>query len=334
MAHTGAATDGHPVELPALPDGAGLFVVVNPGAGQTVDQPEPGEYLRAHLPAARVHELGDGDDLAQLVEDRFGGDDPPRVLGVAGGDGSVSAVAHAARMHDVPLLLVPGGTFNHFARTVGVPDVVHAVRALQRGEGVAVDVAELTFEDDPPVTVTNAASIGLYPALIDERDRFAKRLGKRLGLVVAAWRVLDDAQPLDVEIAGRRRRVWSVVASVDPNDSSLAAPLQRARLSGGVLDVRVLDVGSRWRALAGLAFGRRSRAVLRAVRLLPRRDEVEAWTAEELTVIVRPGPDQPTGFAHDGEIADPPADDDVPDGGDTSRVRIVPRGLRVYRTAG
>jgi hypothetical protein len=56
---------------------------------------------------------------------------------------------------------------------------------------------------------------------------------------------------------------------------------------------------------------------------------VEALTAESVTAVVRPEDDQPTGFAHDGEVSlDVPRDD--PQGGFTSTVRVVPGGLDVY----
>ncbi len=40
-------------------------------------------------------------------------EEPPRVLAILGGDGSVSRAAHLARRHDLTLLVLPNGTFNH-----------------------------------------------------------------------------------------------------------------------------------------------------------------------------------------------------------------------------
>ena len=100
------------------------------------------------------------------------------------------------------------------------------------------------------------------------------------------------------------------------------------------LDVRILHAGSRVRAAASLAFGRRASAVLRGLRLLPRR--IESFTAESLDVVVRPREGQPPGFAHDGEVAiDAPAEAAAayPAPGYRTTVRIVPAALDVYRPA-
>ena len=116
------------------------------------------------------------------------------------------------------------------------------------------------------------------------------------------------------------------------NDPGTAAPLQRRRLDGGVLDVRLLHAESRVRAAASLAFGRRTSAVLRSLRLLPRR--IESFTAESLDVVVHPRQGQPPGFAHDGEVAiDAPAEASAayPATGLPHPIRIVPGALDVYR---
>ena len=45
----------------------------------------------------------------------------PERLVVAGGDGTVAAVAELAGRLDVPLGVIPGGTANDFVRTSGLP---------------------------------------------------------------------------------------------------------------------------------------------------------------------------------------------------------------------
>ncbi|MFC0110459.1 diacylglycerol kinase family protein [Kibdelosporangium aridum] len=48
---------------------------------------------------------------------------PPKALGVAGGDGTVAAVSAVAAERHLPLVLVPAGTLNHFARDVGIDGI-------------------------------------------------------------------------------------------------------------------------------------------------------------------------------------------------------------------
>ncbi len=55
-----------------------------------------------------------------------------RILGVAGGDGTVSAGAADALEMGLPLPVIPAGTFNHFAADLGLRSV-HARRNGRRG---------------------------------------------------------------------------------------------------------------------------------------------------------------------------------------------------------
>lgn len=325
---------GRDCTLPASPDGDGVFFVVNRASGASVVRPDPAKALAERLPRAELHMIDDDDEPAEAVRAALARTDRPRILGVCGGDGSVAAVAHEARAAGLPLVVVPGGTFNHFARTAGVASVDFAIDALQRGEGVRADVAELAFGDDPPITVLNTASVGIYPDFVAEREQREQRWGKWLAAVIAAARVLSRSDPVTVVIAGRRARVWTLFVGVGPNDPGTAAPLQRRRLDGGVLDVRVLHAGSRTRAAASLAFGRRTSALLRSIRLLPRR--IESFTTTSLEVAVYPRHGQPPGFAHDGEVAleeAAGASARDPRLGYRTTIRVVPAGLKVYRPA-
>ena len=321
--------------LPASPDGDGVFLIANRASGTAVVRADPLRVIAERLPAARVHVLEEGEDPGAVVRAALRHRrHRPRILGVVGGDGTVAAVAHEARAAGLPLLVVPGGTFNHFARTAGATSAEAAVSALQRGEGVRADVAELSFGDRPPITVLNTASVGVYPDFVAAREELRDRWGKWPAALIAAVRALRTSEPVTVVVAGRRARVWTLFVGVGANDPGVAAPLQRRTLEGGVLDVRILHAESRARAAASLAFGRRVSGVLRSLRLLPRR--IESFTAESLDVVVRPRQGQPPGFAHDGEVAlDAPARAQASYAGPGYRtlIRIVPQALDVYRPA-
>ncbi|WP_067872826.1 bifunctional phosphatase PAP2/diacylglycerol kinase family protein [Agromyces aureus] len=332
--HDDAAPPGADRSLPASPDGAGLFVVVNRSSGTSVVRADPMRVLERRLPLAELHLLEDGEEPGAIVRAALARDEPPTIVGVCGGDGSVASVAHEARTAGVPLLVVPGGTFNHFARTAGAASVDLAVDALQRGEGVRVDVAELSFAGGDPITVMNTASVGIYPDFVSARERLEGRWGKWPAAVVAAAKVLRHSAPVTIVIEGRRARVWTLYVGVGRNEPGIAAPMQRRSLDDGTLDVRVLHAGDRARAVGSLAFGRRTTAVLRRLQLLPER--LESFTTESIDVLVRPRKGQPPGFAHDGEVSI--AAPSAASGGDSARgshttVRLVPAALDVYRPA-
>jgi diacylglycerol kinase family enzyme len=307
--------------------GRGVLIVRNTRSGTAVIRSDPADTFAERLPEAVVHELADGDDLDAAVETAMSGDAAPEVLGIYGGDGSVSRMAHLARRHERPLLAMPGGTFNHFVRALGLDTVDIAIDALREGSTVDVGVADVVADDDEPITVLNVVSVGAYPELIEERERRTS-LGKWIGGVVATAKALRSAEPLTIVRDGRRARVWSVFVSVGRNDPDRIATMQRQEVDAARLDVRIHHArGSKVRALASLAFGDRSAAVLRALRLFPRDEDVERLVVREFEIQVRPEPGHPSVFVHDGELEqrDP--------GGFRLRCVVRPGALTVFAPA-
>jgi diacylglycerol kinase family enzyme len=312
------------VQLPHRREGEGVFVVMNPKSGVSVVRADPETVIRSRMPRARVHVLEEGEQLRDVIAGAAASG-VIEVLGVCGGDGTVTAVAHLARQLDVPLLAVPGGTFNHFVRATGVESVDDAIDAFEAGRGVRVDVAELSIDDGEPVTVLNAASIGVYPAFVAEREALQSSLGKWIAGIVASRRVLRNAEPVDVRLGTRRARVWSLYVGVDGNVPETVAPMRRYRLHGGILDVRVLHARSRVHAVGSLAFGRLTSAVLRRLRLIPA--DTTAFTTESVDIAVRRSPGGAPLFAYDGEVF---GDLEDTQGDYVAHVRIVPAALTVY----
>jgi diacylglycerol kinase family enzyme/membrane-associated phospholipid phosphatase len=319
---------GTEIVLPAVSDGDGVLFVANPSSGADVmGRTDPLTRIRKRMPLAIVHTLTGDETPEDVVVAALASPRPPLALGVCGGDGTVTAMAGCARRAALPLAVVPGGTFNHFARALGIESADDALDAIVAGTGVRVDVAELELDGTSRITVLNAASIGLYPAFVAERERLQRGLNKWIAGVVAAIRVLRRSDPVEIEIDGARRSVWSVFAGVDRNAPGVPAPLQRQRLDGGVLDVRILTARSRVHAVAALSFGRKTSAVLRAVGLIPKGDAVESFETESLTVTVRRKDGQTAAFAYDGEVAE------VDAGPSSASVTLIAGGLDVYGPA-
>ncbi|MYS76411.1 phosphoesterase, partial [Streptomyces sp. SID5926] len=160
------------------------------------------------LPDAEVVECEPGDVRAEL--EKAAGH--ARALGVCGGDGTVNAAAEIALRHGLPLAVLPGGTLNHFAYDLGVEDVRDLCGALERGEGVRVDVGRFASGGRRGVFL-NTFSLGVYPELVNERERWSPRIGGWPAGVLAAVRVLRaDRHPLEAEVRGRRRPLWMLFA--------------------------------------------------------------------------------------------------------------------------
>ncbi|MGH2392537.1 MAG: phosphatase PAP2 family protein, partial [Candidatus Limnocylindria bacterium] len=150
-------------------DGLGLTVIVNPTAGSPLGA-DVAESLRVSLPKAKIVELSAEDDLSVALADAV---ESCAVLGIAGGDGSVNAAAAIAVEHETPLLVVPAGTLNHFARDLGINSVEDAISAVQVGSAAEVDVSSISGE-----VFVNTASVGAYVDMVEAREHMEDTFGK------------------------------------------------------------------------------------------------------------------------------------------------------------
>ncbi|MGW2640503.1 phosphatase PAP2 family protein [Streptomyces sp. NPDC001348] len=231
-------------EVPALEEGDGLVIVANTGSGTA----ERVRALRDALPKAEVVECAPDEVPTELEKAAA----RARVLGVCGGDGTVNAAAGVALRHELPLAVLPGGTLNHFALDIGVEDARDLAGAVERGEGVRVDVGRFTARDREGVFL-NTLSLGVYPELVRERERWSGRIGGWTAGVLGALRVLRaDRHPLAVEVGGETRPLWLLFVGNGIYHRMGLAPGRRADLADGLLDVRVVH-GSRRPALRLLA---------------------------------------------------------------------------------
>ncbi|HEY2586116.1 MAG TPA: diacylglycerol kinase family protein [Tepidisphaeraceae bacterium] len=96
-----------------------------------------------------------------------------RLIVAAGGDGTIRSVASVIIGTDAVLGVLPAGTLNHFAKDLGLPlDIFHAVRVLAAGRVREVDVGEVNAR-----LFLNNSSIGLYPMMVERREKERHRLG-------------------------------------------------------------------------------------------------------------------------------------------------------------
>jgi diacylglycerol kinase family enzyme len=292
-------------QLPPRTSGEGVVFVVNPRAG-AVHSSTPTETLRAALPAARVVEVEDTALLDRVLRDAS---EDAEVLGVAGGDGSVSAAAAIAAGAGMPMVVVPTGTLNHFARDVGVATVDDVIAAVGEGTVIGVDrglVGDTTF--------LNAASLGAYVDLVDIRERLETRIGKWPAAVVAFVRVLRRSPPIAIELNGDRLLVWTVFIGNCRYLPSGSAPRSRARLDDGCFDVRFVDASRRWA---------RTRLLLAV--LTGRLGHSRAYQERTLRELRIRAPNGPLRWALDGETVDVPDDVTVTKSDETLLVYVPPR---------
>ena len=158
-------------------------------------------------------------------------------LGVAGGDGSLAAVAAVAIEAELPFVSVPAGTRNHFARDLGLDraDPAAAIEAFVAGPERRVDVATVGER-----LFLNNASIGVYAALVHEPGYRDDQLGAISG--VLEHMLERDALPVQVSFRDGAGNLWDqvLVLFVSNNAYPLTGLGGRPRLDAGMLEVSAL----------------------------------------------------------------------------------------------
>jgi diacylglycerol kinase family enzyme/membrane-associated phospholipid phosphatase len=227
---------------PALPEGRGLVVVVNPQAGPPVS---PAERFTDLLPGAEVlrcdtaRDDGGLTDVLERAARRAG--ELGGALGAVGGDGTVSAAAGIAARHRLPLAVLPGGSRNHFATDLGIRTAAATCRAVTSGEAVTVDLGRVNTDS----TFLNTFVLGAYPELLRTRRRWAPLIGKGPAQALMAARALSRSRPVEISVNGVRHHLRLLFVGNGRYTGSSLFPQRRRNLADGLLDVRFFRAG-RW----------------------------------------------------------------------------------------
>ena len=129
---------------------------------------------------------------------------------VGGGDGTLNAAAAGLVKLQRPLGILPLGTANDLARTLGIPsDLKSALRVIAQGTIRSIDVGLVNDQ-----MYFNVASIGLSAELALALSTEVKRRFGKFGYALAAARVLTRARPFHAEISGGGRKVRSLTLQV------------------------------------------------------------------------------------------------------------------------
>ena len=206
------------------------YLIVNPSSG--TDSPTADELRdAARARGIEVRFLEDGDDLPQLARDA-GAD----VLGMAGGDGSLAAVAEVAIEQDVPFVCIPFGTRNHFARDLGLDrdDPLAALAAFDDGVERRIDVARAGDR-----LFLNNTSLGIYARLVHRREHHRRRSNVFARLRALALTVKDRRRTQRFTIDGDQVRARLVLVSNNDYTLDLLSLGERDRLDEGKLHLYI-----------------------------------------------------------------------------------------------
>ena len=101
---------------------------------------------------------------------------------VAGGDGTIKAVAQATLTTGQPFGIVPQGTFNYTSRAHGIPlETADATRALLHATPKRMQVGLVNDR----VFLVNA-SLGLYPQVMQDREVYKRQFGRYRAVAFAS----------------------------------------------------------------------------------------------------------------------------------------------------
>lgn len=132
---------------------------------------------------ASVQAFGPGSFAEQIRAAAAGVD----AVVVGGGDGTIRAAAEALEGTTTPLGVLPMGTFNHFARGMGIPtDLDAAIRTIATGEARAISAGRIGGR-----LFLNNAALGMAPDVVVRRhESHGSILGRALATVPVALGVL------------------------------------------------------------------------------------------------------------------------------------------------
>lgn len=124
------------------------------------------------------------------------------LLVAGGGDGTISTAARLLAHRDIALGLLPLGTTNNFARTVGIPlDLDDAVATLTHGKVIDVDLGLAGT-----MLFTNHVGVGLSADVMLKAPPALKRAAGRLAYPITALGLLLRHRPLGVTVRTDGRR--------------------------------------------------------------------------------------------------------------------------------
>jgi len=274
-----------------------LLVVTNAAAGSTDDDRVAAAISVLEAAAdVRVEQCAEPGDLDRVLDGRQG-----RTVVLVGGDGSVHTAVAALRRRgelspDQPLGLVPLGTGNDLARTLGIPlEPADAARALLDGRPQPLDL----LVDDQDGVVVNVVHLGVGAEAAEKATGLKDRLGKAaypVGSVLAAagptgWDLRVEVDGSVVEVDGQALMV-AVANGRTIGGGAEVAP--DAAPDDGLLDVVVATSTG---PLARLGFG----VALREGEHVD-RDDVTTRRGRTVTVSGAPFP-----LNADGELDGPVA---------------------------
>lgn len=195
---------------------------------------------------------------------------------IGGGDGTLNAAAAGLVFTGLPLGVLPLGTANDFARTLGIPpDPIQAAEIIAKGKPKFIDLGEVNGH-----LFFNVASIGFSAELAGELTEHAKKRFGTLGYGIVAARILIRSRLfkafVDHDNSTETIRTMQISVGNGRHYGGGMTVEETATADDGRLDVYSLEVDHWWRLLRLLPSLRRGTQ--------GQWDDVRAFKTTELTI--------------------------------------------------
>lgn len=215
----------------------------------------------------------------------------------AGGDGTLlNAIAYALE-RDLPLGVIPLGTFNDLARTLRVPsDIREAVDVIARGHVHVIDVGRVNGH-----YFVNESSIGISSRIARLQTPELKQRFGFLGILATAFQAFRHARPIHAEVehadgVEHLRTIQLTVANSYHFGGFLS--VSDAAIDDGWLDLYSVDIENAWEAFSigrAILEGRRKNVPgLRTLR--GKRFEIRTRHPHHITADAEPAGKTPASF--------------------------------------
>jgi diacylglycerol kinase (ATP) len=179
------------------------------------------------------------------IRENLGDADPFHAALIFGGDGTVHRHLSELCKRRVPMLVVPRGSGNDFAKTLGIHNQATALRAwrrfCERGDNVREIDLGILRRDQTTIPFCCVVGAGLDSAANARANRMPRWLRGSAGYLAAALQVLPSFRPVEFALTtseGKIRRSGFFVAVGNAHrygGGMKVAP--RAELEDGLLDV-------------------------------------------------------------------------------------------------
>lgn len=188
-----------------IPTEAVLIVNAHSRKGELLFLEAQEKLERAGIKLIAAHTVADPDTLNETV--RTAVREGAQMVIIGGGDGSLSGTVDEFVNKDCVFAVLPLGTANSFARTLGLPlDLDGAITAIASGRRRRIDLGMIDSD-----YFVNAAALGLSPIIGDSVPHNLKRYLGRLGYLAWALWCFLRFRPfrLIIEDGEGEHRMWA-----------------------------------------------------------------------------------------------------------------------------